>query len=113
MTTPFFDYKQAHDEMEADEKIRRLRAYLSEQQQNLIDLEAPYYERMDEAGGRIKELILAEEKTIVMHGVRGSYQHGRHSTSWKLIAAALNPPDELLGKYTKVGPPSVVVSVEE
>ena len=109
--TPFSDYKKAHDEMGADVTIRRLQEYIGTQMKKLAELEVPYHERMAVAAEEIRELVMAEGKTIVLSGVRGSYYKGRRSTSWKGIATELDPPEELVEKHTKVGEPSVIVSI--
>ena len=111
MTTPFYDYKKAYDEMGADATIQRLQVYIDEQVEVLAELQAPYFDRMSEAAEEIEGLVMAEGKTIVLSGVRGSYHKGRQSTSWKGIAMELDPPEELVEKHTKVGEPSVIVSI--
>lgn len=75
--TPFHTYKKAHDEMEADEKIQRLRVYIEKQVEVLAELEAPYHDRMSAAAKAIEELVMAEGKTVQLCGVRGTYKKGR------------------------------------
>ena len=106
-------YQQAHDEMEADSAIQETRTAITLYQENLKELEAPYRNRMAEAKITIVSLVIEWGSTIVRDGIRATFKKGRKSTSWKSIAMALKPPQELIMEFTKTGKPSVSVSVEE
>ncbi len=106
-------YRQAHDEMEADSAIQETRTAITLYQENLKVLEAPYRERMAKAKITIISLVLEWGNTIVRDGIRATYKKGRKSPSWKSIAMALKPSQELIMQFTKTGKPSVSVSIEE
>lgn len=106
-------YRQAHDEMELDPAIQETRKAIALYQENLKLLETPYRERMAEAKITIISLVLEWGSTVIRDGVRATFKKGRRSPSWKSIAMALKPSQELIMQFTKTGKPSVSVSIEE
>jgi len=111
MMEGFEEYRIAYDAMEADPAILKARKALADYQASLIEIERPYRDRMCEAAVGITALTLSEQKSITLFGVEARYTKGRETVSWKSVAQDLNPPEELIGKYTKTGEPSVNIKV--
>lgn len=109
----FFEYRLAHDEMAEDVNIPALEKKLSEAQEHLAAVTQPYLERIQQAEEGIKETVLDQQRTMVLHGIEATYSKPRKSTSWKGVAMTFDPPDELIEEHSKVGNPSVRIKVQD
>lgn len=108
----FKEYRQAYDGMEADPAILRARRAIEQYQASLMMLEAPFREKIARAEAEIARVVLAQEKSVTLFGVYARYTRGRRSTSWKSVATAMKAPQKLVDEHTRVGKPSVSVSVK-
>ena len=108
----FKQYRQAYDEMETNEEIQATRNAIQLYQAKLTELEMPYRDRMKEAAAAITAAVLETGKTTTLFGVVARFFKGRTSVSWKAVANALNPPDELIERYTRTGQPRVQIAIE-
>lgn len=116
--TMFTEYRNVYNAMGNDKHIKNLHLEIVEAERDLHELqaelakaEAPYREALKEAEARITKIVLAEGHSVTLFGVEAKYAAGRRSTAWKSVAGELNPPTELVEKYTTVGDPSVTVRV--
>lgn len=109
----FEQYRAAYDAMESDPAIQRARKAIADYQRSLEELERPYRDRLAIASRGIETIVLSERKSVTLFGVKAKYTKGRETTSWKGVAQDLNPPQELVAKYTKAGEPSVRIKIIE
>lgn len=105
----FEEYRKAYDEMENDPKVQDLRAAMNNLSGDLHEAEIEYRLRMEAAEKKIKEAVLEQGNSVTLHDVEAKYTKGRRSTSWKNVAVACDPPQELIDEHTKTGNPSVSV----
>ena len=109
----FEEYRNAYDEMEADETVQDLRATMNNLSGELHMAEIKYRLRMSDAEEKIKEAVLNQGASVTLHDVYAKFTKGRTSTSWKKVAVACDAPQEIIDANTKLGKPSVTVSVLE
>lgn len=109
----FEDYRKAHDEWVDDISLEGLRNTLRETQEHLTAFEKPYLDRMKAAEEGIKETVLDQQRTMVLHGVEAIFTKPRKSTSWKGVALTFDPSSELIEEHSKTGHPSVKIKVQE
>jgi len=107
----FEEYRKAYDSMEGDPAVLRARHAIEQYQASLESLEAPYREKMAEAGDRIIEAVLPLRESVTLCGIYARYTKGRSSTSWKSVATVMKAPQELVDEHTTVGKPSVSVAI--
>ena len=109
----FEEYRKAYDEMQTDEELTKAGVEVELALLKLGDLETPYTERITAAEEGIKETVLDQQRTMVLHGIEATYSKPRKSTSWKGVAMTFDPPVELIEEHSKVGNPSVRIKVQE
>lgn len=109
----FEDYRKAHDLLAEDMTLEGLRNTLRITQEQIAAFEAPYRKRMEAAADGIKETVLDQQRTMVLHGVEATFSKPRKSTSWKGIAMTFALTDELIEEHSKTGHPSVKIKVQE
>ena len=109
----FEEYRKAHDEMEADEALSKAVAGVVFAMDILAELENPYKEKLAKAEEGIKETVLDQQRTMVLHGIEATYSKPRKSTSWKGVAMTFDPPTELIEEHSTVGNPSVRIKVQD
>ena len=118
----FEDYRKAYDELQDNESVNVLRgeidllvekhdAKLFKLQKLLAEVEMPYRSRMAGAEGEIKKAVLKQGASVTLHNVQAKFAKGRMSTSWKKVAVEVNASQDVIGKHTSYGKPSVSVSV--
>ena len=107
----FRDYRQAYDEMEANQEIQITRQVIISTKERLAELEKPYRDRIAQAQEEITKAVLQSKKTTTLFGVIAKFFKPRRSTAWKSVAQAMDPPQDLIDKFTKYGEPRVQVSV--
>lgn len=109
----FEDYRKAHDEMKNDVDLDILIGELESAKEMIAAAQAPYLDRMKAAEEGIKETVLDQQRTMVLHGVEATFTKPRKSTSWKGIALTFAPSDELIEEHSKTGHPSVKIKVQD
>lgn len=109
----FEEYRKAHDEMKNDGELEHQLQVLQTAQDIVTNIRAPYLLRLTAAEDGIKETVLDQQRTMVLHGVEASFTKPRRSTSWKGVAMSYSPSDELIEEHSKVGHPSVKIKVQE
>lgn len=109
----FEEYRKAHDEMKKDIALEGLMNTLAITQDMIAVTEAPYLDRINAAADGIKETVLDQQRTMVLHGVEATFTKPRKSTSWKGVAMSYDPSDELIEEHSKTGHPSVKIKVQE
>lgn len=109
----FEEYRKAHDEMADNIELEGLLQTLEITQNMIADIRAPYLGRIIAAEAGIKETVLDQQRTMVLHGVEAIFTKPRKSTSWKMIAMTFDPSDELIEEHSKVGHPSVRIKVQD
>jgi hypothetical protein len=109
----FEEYRKAHDEMKDDVELGMLLQALQTAQDMVTNIRAPYLLRLTAAEAGIKETVLDQQRTMVLHGVEAIFTKPRKSTSWRIIAMTFDPSDELIEEHSKVGHPSVRIKAQE
>ena len=109
----FEEYRKAHDEMKDNIELEGLFQTLKITQDMITKVQAPYLGRIVIAEEGIKESVLDQQRTMVLHGIEATYMKPRKSTSWKGVAMTYDPPAELIEEHSKVGHPSVRIKVQE
>lgn len=108
----FEEYRKAHDEMKGDIELDMLLTTLKFAQEQVDKIKEPYLDRIKVAEEGIKETVLDQQRTMILHGVEAIFSKPRKSTSWKGIAMAFAPSDELIEEHSKVGHPSVKIKLQ-
>lgn len=114
MTHDYFkDYRDALDEMNADDELQDAVAEMILATAKMTDLEAPYKNRLRKAEEGIHAITLDQQRTILLHNIEAQYIKPRKSTSWKNVAMHFEPSNELIEEHSKVGSPSVKITVHD
>ena len=110
------------DQMKGDEEyvkarrtVRTAESRLHRAQQKLAVIEKKYVEskQYENARAKVIEFALSVAESFETPNIEVSFTKGRVTTSWKSVAEALDPSEELIAKHTKVGDPKVALGFKD